>query len=69
MIVNPHFTEGEGGNKAVTGWTLESGAITEHRLLTYNFEAYHTPFNLSQTIPRSAEGYTYKVTLQGFCTP
>jgi len=65
MIVNPHFTEGEGGNKAATGWTLESGEITEHRLLTHNFEAYHKQFNLSQTIPGLQKG-TYKVTLQGF---
>jgi hypothetical protein len=65
MIVNPHFTEGEGGNKAATGWTLESGEITEHRLLTHNFEAYHKQFNLSHTIPGLQKG-TYKVTLQGF---
>ena len=65
MIVNQHFTEGEGGTAVPTGWTLESGAITEHRLLTHNFEAYHTPFNLSQTIEGLQKG-TYKVTLQGF---
>ncbi len=65
LIENAHFYEGEGGNKAATGWTLESGAITEHRILTHNFEAYHTPFNLSQTISGLKKG-TYKVTLQGF---
>lgn len=65
MIVNQHFTEGAGGTAVPTGWTLESGAITEHRLLTHNFEAYRTPFNLSQTIEGLQKG-TYKVTLQGF---
>jgi hypothetical protein len=65
MIVNPHFTEGEGVTAIPTGWTLESGTITEHRLATHNFEAYHMPFNLSQTIPNLPKG-TYKVTLQGF---
>ncbi len=65
MIVNPHFTEGAGGIAVPTGWTLEDGAITEHRLQTHNFEAYHTPFNLSQTIAGLQKG-TYKVTLQGF---
>jgi len=66
MIENPHFTEGEGGwGKVASGWTLESGSITEHRLLTHNFEAYHTQFNLSQTISGLQKG-TYKVTLQGF---
>ena len=65
MIVNPHFTEGLGGTNIATGWTLESGAITEHRILTHNFETYHKEFNLSQTIPNLPKG-TYKVTLQGF---
>lgn len=66
LIVNPHFTEGEGGwGKVASGWTLESGSVTEHRLQTHNFEAYHTPFNLSQTIKDLPKG-TYKVTLQGF---
>lgn len=65
MIVNPHFTEGAGGTNIATGWTLESGEITEHRILTHNFETYHKKFNLSQTIPNLPKG-TYKVTLQGF---
>jgi hypothetical protein len=65
MIVNQHFTEGEGGTAVPTGWTLESGSITEHRILTHNFEAYHRQFNLSQTIAGLQKG-TYKVTLQGF---
>ena len=65
MIVNPHFKEGEGVTAVPTGWTLESGAITEHRLATHNFEAYHNQFNLSQTIEDLPKG-TYKVTLQGF---
>ena len=65
MIENPHFTEGNGGTAIPTGWTLENGSITEHRLLTHNFEAYHKVFNLSQTIPNLQKG-TYKVTLQGF---
>ena len=66
MIENPHFTKGEGGNKVATGWTLaEGGAITEHRIATHNFEAWHAQFNLSQTIPDLPKG-TYKVTLQGF---
>lgn len=65
MIVNPHFTEGLGGTNIATGWTLESGEITEHRILTHNFETYHKKFNLSQTIPELPKG-TYKVTLQGF---
>ena len=63
MIVNPHFTEGDTYN--ATGWTLESGAITEHRVETHNFETWHKKFNLSQTIPNLPKG-TYKVTLQGF---
>lgn len=65
LIVNPHFKEGQGGKAIPTGWTLESGSITEHRLATHNFEAYHMTFNLSQTIPNLQKG-TYKVTLQGF---
>ena len=66
MLVNPHFTEGEGGmGKVAAGWTLESGTVTEHRLATHNFEAYHMTFNLSQTIKALPKG-TYKVTLQGF---
>lgn len=66
MLVNPHFTEGEGGmDKVAAGWTLESGTVTEHRLATHNFEAYHMTFNLSQTIKDLPTG-TYKVTLQGF---
>ena len=65
LIVNPHFTEGKGGKDIPTGWTLESGAITEHRLLTHNFETYHAKFNLSQTLVDMPKG-TYKVTLQGF---
>ena len=65
MIVNPHFTEGLGGTNIATGWTLESGEITEHRILTHNFETWHKKFNLSQTIPNLPKG-TYKVTLQGF---
>ena len=65
MIENPHFTEGNGGTAIPTGWTLESGSITEHRLSTHNFEAYHKEFNLSQTISELPKG-TYKVTLQGF---
>ena len=66
LIVNPHFTEGEGGKgKVASGWTLESGGVTEHRLATHNFEAWHSKFNLSQTIPDLPKG-TYKVTLQGF---
>lgn len=65
MIENQHFTEGAGGRAVPNGWTLESGEITEHRLITHNFEAFHTPFNLSQTIPNLPKG-TYKVTLQGF---
>ena len=65
MITNSHFIEGKGGTQIPTGWTLESGGITEHRLLTHNFEAYHKTFNLSQTITGLSKG-TYKVTLQGF---
>ena len=65
MITNSHFTEGNGGTAIPTGWTLENGSITEHRLLTHNFEAYHKTFNLSQTITGLSKG-TYKVTLQGF---
>ena len=65
LIVNPHFTEGEGGTTVPTGWKLENGSITEHRLATHNFEAWHRTFNLSQTIPDLPTG-TYKVTLQGF---
>jgi hypothetical protein len=67
LIVNPHFTEGEGGRgKVASGWTLaEGGSVTEHRLLTHNFEAWHAKFDLSQTIKDLPMG-TYKVTLQGF---
>lgn len=65
MIVNPHFTEGQGGSYIATGWDLVSGSITEHRVETHNFEAYHQQFNLSQTIYDLPKG-TYKVTLQGF---
>jgi len=65
LIVNPHFKEGQGGKAIPTGWELESGTITEHRLATHNFEAFQMPFNLSQTIPNLKKG-TYKVTLQGF---
>ncbi len=66
LIVNPHFSEGEGGmGKVADGWKLESGTVTEHRLATHNFEAYHMTFNLSQTIKDLKKG-TYKVTLQGF---
>lgn len=65
LIVNPHFKFGEGGKKTPTGWTLESGAVTEHRLSTHNFEAWHSKFNLSQTITELPKG-TYKVSLQGF---
>ena len=63
MLVNPHFTEGD--TYQATGWTLESGQITEHRVETHNFESWHNYFNLSQTIPNLPKG-TYKVTLQGF---
>lgn len=66
MIENPHFTEGTGGNTVATGWTLaEGGWITEQRLATHNFEAWHAHFDLSQTITDLPKG-TYKVTLQGF---
>ena len=66
LIKNPHFKYGEGGNKVATGWTLaEGGWITEHRLATHNFEAWHAHFDLSQTITDLPKG-TYKVTLQGF---
>ena len=66
LIKNPHFKFGEGGNKVATGWTLaEGGWITEHRLATHNFEAWHAHFDLSQTITDLPKG-TYKVTLQGF---
>jgi hypothetical protein len=65
LIKNQHFTKGKGGTNIPDGWTLESGEITEHRLLTHNFETYHKKFNLSQTITSLPKG-TYKVTLQGF---
>jgi len=65
LIKNQHFTMGKGGTNIPDGWTLESGEITEHRLLTHNFETYHKMFNLSQTITNLPKG-TYKVTLQGF---
>jgi len=65
LIKNQHFTKGKGGTNIPDGWTLESGEITEHRLLTHNFETYHKQFNLSQTITNLPKG-TYKVTLQGF---
>ena len=63
LIVNPHFYTGTTANP--TGWTIESGSVTELRNLTHNFEAYHRTFNLSQTITDLPKG-TYKVTLQGF---
>jgi len=66
LIKNPHFKYGEGGSgKVAADWTLESGQVTEHRLLTHNFEAWHARFNLNQTITDLPKG-TYKVTLQGF---
>ncbi len=66
LIKNPHFKYGEGGSgKVAADWTLESGWVTEHRLQTHNFEAWHAHFNLSQTITDLPKG-TYKVTLQGF---
>ncbi|MBR6827720.1 MAG: hypothetical protein IKM76_06115 [Prevotella sp.] len=66
LIENPHFIYGKGGGNVATGWSLASGgSITEHRLLTHNFEAWHRQFDLSQTITDLPKG-TFKVTLQGF---
>jgi hypothetical protein len=67
LIKNPHFKYGEGGSgKVADGWTLAAGGwVTEHRLQTHNFEAWHAYFDLSQTITDLPMG-TYKVTLQGF---
>ena len=66
LIENPHFIYGKGGGNVATGWTLAAGgSITEHRLSTHNFEAWHRKFDLSQTITELPMG-TYKVTLQGF---
>ena len=67
LIKNPHFKYGEGGSgKVADGWTLAAGGwVTEHRLATHNFEAWHAHFDLSQTITDLPKG-TYKVTLQGF---
>ena len=70
LIVNPHFTEGTATNP--TGWTVNYPAASdgewhgkELRTSTHNFEAFHSQFTLSQTIPNMKKG-TYKVTLQGF---
>ena len=70
LVKNAHFTNGayhrwNGIDEGFGGWTLEEGNVTELRPATHNFEAYHSPFNLSQTITDLPKG-TYKVTLQGF---
>ena len=63
LIVNPHFTTGTTSDP--TGWTINSGSMTELRLSTHNIETWHKTFDISQTIPNMPAG-VYDITLQGF---
>ncbi|MCR4994841.1 MAG: hypothetical protein K6A32_05610, partial [Bacteroidales bacterium] len=60
---NPGFTQGTTTDP--TGWTINSGSMTELRDATDNIETYHQAFDLSQTLPNMPAG-VYDVTLQGF---
>ena len=63
LLVNPNFTTGTTTDP--TGWTINSGSMTELSLATQNIETYHKAFDLSQTIPNMPAG-VYDITLQGF---
>ena len=63
LLVNPGFTTGTTANP--TGWTINSGSMTELRAATHNIETFHKAFDLSQTLPNMPAG-VYDVTLQGF---
>lgn len=63
LLANPHFKTGTTADP--TGWTINSGSMTELALATHNIETYHKQFDLSQTIPNMPAG-VYDVTLQGF---
>ncbi len=63
LLVNPHFRTGTTADP--TGWTINSGSLTELRTSTHNIEAWHRTFDLSQTIPNMPAG-VYDITLQGF---
>ncbi|MCR4993854.1 MAG: DUF5013 domain-containing protein, partial [Bacteroidales bacterium] len=49
LLVNPGFTQGTTTDP--TGWTINSGSMTELRDATDNIETYHQAFDLSQTLP------------------
>lgn len=63
LLVNPHFTMGTTADP--TGWTINSGSMTELAAATHNIETYHKAFDLSQTLKNMPAG-VYDVTLQGF---
>lgn len=63
LLVNPHFKTGTTADP--TGWTINSGSMTELAAATHNIETYHKAFDLSQTLQNMPAG-VYDVTLQGF---
>ncbi len=63
LLKNPHFKTGTTADP--TGWTLNSGSMTELASSVHNIEAYHRLFDLSQTLKNMPAG-VYDVTLQGF---
>lgn len=63
LLVNPHFTTGTTADP--TGWTINSGSMTELRIRTHNIETWHKTFDLSQTLHNMPAG-VYDITLQGF---
>ena len=63
LLDNPGFDEGTTANP--TGWTINSGSLTELRHSTSNIETWHKTFDISQTITDMPAG-VYDITVQGF---
>ncbi|MBQ9190225.1 MAG: hypothetical protein IJ142_07540 [Bacteroidaceae bacterium] len=63
LLVNPDFSVGSTTDP--TGWTINSGALTELASATGNIERYHGTFDISQTIKNMPAG-VFDITVQGF---
>ena len=63
LLINPDFSTGTTTDP--TGWSINSGSLTELASATGNIEVYHKTFDLSQTIINMPAG-VYDITVQGF---
>ena len=65
LIENADYETLGKSNKIVPGWTVVSGSITDHSTAYFNIEAFHTTFDIQQTIKNMPAG-AYDVTVQGY---